>query len=145
LEDNVLLWGNRVVVPPCSQCRVLDPLHSTHIGVSRMKSLACQYVWWPKIDTYIDAKVKNYSTCAVAGPTPPPTILHPWKWPKQPWTRVHLDYAGPFLGKMFLVIVTGFRKINHFVTFNTSNIYGQNNALYSTSQPYGEYRVSLYT
>jgi len=26
-----------------------------------------------------------------------------------------------------------------------SNIYGQNNALYSTSQPYGEYRVSVYT
>jgi len=41
--------------------------------------------------------------------------------------------------------VTGFGKINHFVTFETSNIYGQNNALYSTSQPYGEYRVSVYT
>jgi len=39
----------------------------------------------------------------------------------------------------------GFRKINHFVTFDTSNVYGQNNALYSTSQPYSEYRVSVYT
>jgi len=38
--------------------------------------------------------------------------------------------------------VTGFGKINHFVTFDTSNIYGQNNALHSTSQPYSEYRVS---
>jgi len=33
-------------------------------------------------------------------------------------------------------IVTRFGKINHFVTFDTSNIYGQNNALY---------RVSVYT
>jgi len=41
--------------------------------------------------------------------------------------------------------VTGFGKINHFVTFDTSNIYGQNNALYRTSQPYSEYRVSVYT
>ena len=110
LEDNVLLWGNRVVIPPCSQCRVLDLLHSTHIGVSRMKSLARQYVWWPKIDSDIDVKVKNCSTCAVAGPTPPPTVLHPWEWPKQPWSRVHLDYAGPFLGKMFLVIVDSHSK-----------------------------------
>jgi len=39
-------------------------------------------------------------------------------------------------------IVIGF---DHFVTFETSNIYGQNNALYSTSQPYSEYRVSVYT
>jgi len=36
-------------------------------------------------------------------------------------------------------------KINHFVTFYTSNIYGQNNALYSRSQPFSEYRVSVYT
>jgi len=27
--------------------------------------------------------------------------------------------------------VTGFGKINHFVTFDTSNIHGQNNALSS--------------
>jgi len=43
------------------------------------------------------------------------------------------------------VNVTEFGKINHFVTFDISNIYGQNNALYSTSQHYSEYRVSVYT
>jgi len=41
--------------------------------------------------------------------------------------------------------VTEFGKINHFVTFDTSNIYGQNNVLHSTSQPYREYKVSVYT
>jgi len=41
--------------------------------------------------------------------------------------------------------VTGFGKINQFVTFDTSNIYGQNNALYSTTQSYSEYRISVYT
>jgi len=45
----------------------------------------------------------------------------------------------------FIKYVTGFGKINHLVTFDTSNIYGQNNPLYSTSQPYSEYRVSVYT
>jgi len=110
LEDNVLMWGNRVVVPSCSQCRVIELLHSTHIGVSRMKSLARQYVWWPKIDADIDAKVKACRTCAVAGPAPPPTVLHPWEWPKQPWSRIHVDYAGPFLSKMFLVIVDSHSK-----------------------------------
>ena len=23
--------------------------------------------------------------------------LHPWVWPDEPWTRIHVDYAGPFL------------------------------------------------
>ena len=50
LEDGIILWGNRVVIPSCFQTRVLEVLHATHIGISRMKSLACQFVWWPKLD-----------------------------------------------------------------------------------------------
>ena len=110
LEDNVLLWGNHVVIPFCFQSRVLDVLHSTHIGMSRMKSLARQYVWWPKIDCDIEAKVKGCNTCAASGPDPPTTVLHPLEWPKKPWSRVHLDYAGPFLGKMFLISIDSHSK-----------------------------------
>ena len=75
-----------------------------------MKGLAQQYVWWPKIDCDIETKVKGSSTCAVSGPDPPPTTLHLWEWPKKPWSRVHLDYTGPFLGKMFLLLVDSHSK-----------------------------------
>ena len=37
--------------------------------------------------------------------TPPCSPLHPWEWPGRPWSRVHVDYAGPFMGKMFLLII----------------------------------------
>ena len=36
---------------------------------------------------------------------PPKAPLHPWSWPERPWERVHADYAGPFLGHMFLLLV----------------------------------------
>ena len=110
LENNVLFWGNRVVMPFCFQARIMDVLHSTHIGISRMKNLARQYVWWSKIDNDIEMKVKGCSTCAVSGPDPPPTVLHPWEWPNKPWSRVHVDYAGPFLGNMFLLLVDAHSK-----------------------------------
>ena len=109
-EDNVLLWGNHLIVPFCFQPRVIDVLYSTYIGISRMKSLARQYVWWPKIDGDIEAKVKGCSTCAIAEPDPPPTVLHPWEWPQRPWLRVHADYACPFLGKMFLLLADSHSK-----------------------------------
>ena len=31
--------------------------------------------------------------------------LHPSLWPEQPWVCIHMDYAGPFRRKTFLLIV----------------------------------------
>ena len=27
--------------------------------------------------------------------------MHPWEWPEHLWERIHIDYAEPFMGKMF--------------------------------------------
>ena len=83
----------------------MDALHSTHIGISSMKNLARYYLWWPKIDHDIEMKVKGYSICPVLGRDPPPTVLHLWECPNKPWSRGHVDYAGPFLGKMLILLV----------------------------------------
>ena len=36
--------------------------------------------------------------------------LHLWEWPEQPWRRVHSDYAGPYLGHMFLKLIDAHSK-----------------------------------
>ena len=28
-----------------------------------------------------------------------------WIWPTRPWQRIHVDFAGPFNGQMFLLVV----------------------------------------
>ena len=33
-----------------------------------------------------------------------------WQWPERPWSRVHIDYAGQLLNKMFLVIADAHSK-----------------------------------
>ena len=41
----------------------------------------------------------------------PPTVpMPPWEWPSKLWTRLYIDHAGPFMGKMFLVIVDSHLK-----------------------------------
>ena len=42
--------------------------------------------------------------------TPPVAPLHPWSWPTRPWARLHLDYAGPFEGKMILILIDAHSK-----------------------------------
>ena len=36
--------------------------------------------------------------------------LHPWEWPSRPWARVHTDHAGPFNGKLFLILIDAHSK-----------------------------------
>ena len=59
VQDDVLLWGSRVVVPDQARPEVLLLLHETHLGISRMKSLARQFVWWPNLDTEIETVCKE--------------------------------------------------------------------------------------
>ena len=37
-------------------------------------------------------------------------LLHPWLWPAKPWQSIHVDFAGPFMGKMFLIVVDAHSK-----------------------------------
>lgn len=110
--DGCVLWGMRVVVPPQGRHLVLEELHDTHSGVNRMKSLARNYIWWPQMDAQIEDVVKTCSTCQETRPSPPAAPLHPWEWPSTPWSRLHLDFAGPYMGHMFLVIVDAHSKVD---------------------------------
>ena len=105
--DGCILWGARVIVPPPGRDRVIQELHETHPGIARMKSLARSYVWWPNTDADLEAKVRTCTECQSSRLPPASAPLHPWEWPQKPWSRLHLDYAGPFLNRMFLVLVYG--------------------------------------
>ena len=75
-----------------------------------MKSLARMYVWWPGLDADIENAVKGCERCQENQSDPAVIAIEPWKWPAHPWSRLHLDFAGPFLGKQFLVIVDAHTK-----------------------------------
>ena len=107
MHKGCILWGSRVVVPEQGREMVLQELHDGHPGVTRMKSLTRMVVWWPGINMDIDQYVR---TCQVNQLSPPATPMQPWKWPTWPWARLHLDYSGPFLGKMFLILIDAHSK-----------------------------------
>ena len=88
----------------------MEELHEAHPGIVRMKGLARSYCWWPGLDKSIEAKSKACHYCQVNQRSPAGAPVHPWETSGKPWARLHLDYAGPFLGMMFLVITDSFSK-----------------------------------
>nr|XP_055051722.1 uncharacterized protein K02A2.6-like [Misgurnus anguillicaudatus] len=110
VQDGCVLWGSRVVVPPPGRDVLLQQLHHRHIGIIRMKALARSYFWWPKLDADIESVVKRCVTCQEHRNSPALAPLHPWEWPSKPWQRLHIDYAGPFMGHMFLILMDAHSK-----------------------------------
>ena len=59
------------------------------------------------MDGEIDNLVKSCSVCQQSRPAPAVAPLHSWEWPSGPW---NLNFAGPFMGHMFLLIMDAHSK-----------------------------------
>lgn len=106
---NCILWGNRVVLPEKMWAKVLEELHTTHDGIVITKAMARSYFWWPAIDKHIEDLIRNCHICA-ENRNMPTKITHHWIRPNKAWSRLHMDYAGPFQGKTFLILIDSFSK-----------------------------------
>lgn len=109
IERECLVWGNRVVIPEKARAAVMEMLHIGHPGVVRMKTLARQHVYWPGIDKAIELSVGKCKECQEVR-NEPAKVTHPWEAAEGPWSRVHIDHAGPFRGKLYLIVVDSFSK-----------------------------------
>ncbi|RXN16207.1 putative protein K02A2.6-like protein [Labeo rohita] len=110
VQHGCLMRGMRVVVPHKLRKRVLEELHTGHPGIVRMKAIARSYVWWPGLDADIELQVKMCQSCQQIQKMPSQAPLHPWEWPSKPWERIHVDFAGPCEGHMYLVVVDAHSK-----------------------------------
>ena len=51
---------------------------------------------------------------------PKKSIPHPWRKAQNPWERVHLDFAGPFMNSMWMIVVDSYSKWIEVVDMKTS-------------------------
>ena len=115
VEDDILMWDSRVIIPKSLQELLLKDLHAEHQGMVKMKQLARRYMWWPNIDKDIEQIVRACEMYQENVKSPTSATTASWSWPMGPWKGLHLDFAGPFLGKMFLVTVDAFSKFLNII------------------------------
>ena len=73
---------------------------------------------------------QNQSTLEVAP-------LHPWEWPCKSWATANMDYARPFLGKMFLISIDVYSKCIDVQVVNATTCYSTTEHLRTLFATYG--------
>ncbi|XP_021338995.1 uncharacterized protein K02A2.6-like [Mizuhopecten yessoensis] len=102
--DGVILYKDRVVIPPSLTHEVLDSLHSAHQGVTAMTARAESSVFWPGITPAISnlrATCQHCNRIAPSNPSAPPTPLTD---PDYPFQCVCADYFH-YKGCNYLLVV----------------------------------------
>lgn len=129
VQNGVLLLQTdhiRVVIPKVLEERVLQMLHEGHWGQTRMQQLARRYIWFPNLDQAIKSTSEACTTCCLHASNPKQEFS-PWPEATQPWERIHIDFAGPFFSRMWLLVVDSFSGFPFVFelssTTSTSTIY----------------------
>ncbi|CAG2222073.1 unnamed protein product [Mytilus edulis] len=102
--DGVIIYKDRIIIPPSLRDEVLSALHAAHQGVTAMISRAESSVFWPGITPAITAQRAGCNHCnriAPSNPSAPPT---PLMSPDYPFQCVCSDFFQ-YKGICYLVIV----------------------------------------
>ena len=63
LDDGLIVYGPRLVIPQSLRHETLTRLHDGHQGINRTKRRARQTVYWPGIDRDVENAVQSCSSC----------------------------------------------------------------------------------
>lgn len=110
VDNGLLFWGYRVIISEKCKDDLLSELHATHFGASKMKMLARQYFWYPKIDKELEELSKNCDVCRRNADNPNKAQLIKFEEAQKPLERVHIDFLGPFIGITYLILTDSFSK-----------------------------------
>lgn len=107
-QDDLLLRGNKIVIPLELRSKVLAAAHEGHPGIVAMKTRLRSKVWWPKIDKDAESYVRACKGCTLVSAPNPPNPMRRREIPAQPWIDVAIDFLGPLPSGHYLFVVVDY-------------------------------------
>jgi hypothetical protein len=91
INDGLLMYNRRIVIPQSMQLDMLEHIHAGHLGMTKCKGRAQNSIWWPSITTQIETMVHKCTTCALHRPERHEPLI-PLSTPEiVPWNRIGTD------------------------------------------------------
>lgn len=88
-----LMKQEKMIVPKSLRDRALRAAHRSHPGMSTMKNILRQGLWWPAMDKEIENFVKSCPECQLVTKTCKPLPITLTEMPTNPWDYVAMDFS----------------------------------------------------
>ena len=102
--DNIILKGERIVIPKHARSSLLKNLHEGHIGIEKSIQRARSAIFWPGITNDIKELISACPTCIAHQPSQCKEPLMSHEIPTRPWQKVGTDLFT-WNNRQFLVTV----------------------------------------
>ena len=121
LNDDLLLHGHHIVVPPSLRKETLQRIHSRHQGIAKCSLQVTSAVWCPGVKQQLEDLIHRCPECSkTAQAHRQPLICTPL--PQHPWEKVASDLLLIFEmeGKTYLLMVDYFSRYVEVQTLSTT-------------------------
>ncbi|KAK3916276.1 hypothetical protein KUF71_006144 [Frankliniella fusca] len=109
LENDLIFFQDRVIVPSKLREEMLTKLHEGHLGISKTHSIAAQTIYWPRIYQDICDMIITCKTCAKYQPNKKKEPMERRVIPTRPWSHLAMDIMN-FNNVDFLIVVDVYSK-----------------------------------
>ena len=109
VDDGLVYYGNRLVVPQVKRNEVVEKLHKAHQGVTKTMLTARRCVYWPGMVRHIQDKCLSCKSCCEAGQRNKKEPMIGIPVPEHPFEVVGSDIFY-FKGCEYLILVDYFSK-----------------------------------
>ena len=102
---NIVMRGDRIVMPESLWKHTLRLAHEGHQGMVRTKARLRGKVWWPQIDKQVESFIRSCHPCQLVCPRPKPEPIKSTKMPDRPWSELAVDLLEVPGGNHLLVLI----------------------------------------
>ena len=104
MDDGLIVYGCRLVIPAKMRHEILSKLHESHQGSVRTKQRARLSVYWPGIDNCIDSVILSCKHCQERLPSNPKKLLVVKPRPARPFQEIAMVVWRTWTCALYLCI-----------------------------------------
>ena len=118
MNEGVILYKDRVVIPTALRQTALENLHAAHQGVSSMEARASTILFWPGMSDDINRTRAKCTECNINAPSQASLPSVPANTPSTPFEKIfadYFDYAGCHYLAITLLSGTDYRDGQRYI------------------------------